>query len=131
MREVKFRGISKKTGKFVFGWLQDNFINISESNEFEWWGEEIIKGTEGQYTGLKDLNGKEIYEGDIIEGKPIISLNNTKLRGVVIFSDYGYKVRVYFDDGEYEDEYLPEILKDVRHEAEVIGNIHENQDLIQ
>lgn len=67
MREIKFRGKRLDNGKWVYGYLADeNYIN--DINTFDLSSIEVDSDTVGQYTGLNDANGKEIYEGDIIGG---------------------------------------------------------------
>lgn len=120
MREIKFRVWDKNDNK-----MYDNYYGIDTDqpyislfgnniNEVRWNTENNIKLM--QYTGLKDKNGKEIYEGDILK----------------FYYQCSWAIEydaVYFRNGEYRVADFR--LNHVCSRSEVIGNIYEDEDLLK
>lgn len=136
MREIKFRAWDKKykimlyneTEEYGFSIFLDGSLDIFKK-------EKLVLGTGNwthrtipqnpydfilmQYTGLKDKNGKEIYEGDIIETKA------SKSQYVIICE----KDRVDFQARNVLDKSV--FLLNWWDDTKKIGNIHENPELLE
>ena len=81
-----------------------------------------------QSTGLKDKNGKEIFEGDIItNGKDVMSIKRHDTLGFYI--DFKGKIEFIADGADLEE--FEEDAKEIADIIEIIGNIYENPELLE
>lgn len=139
MRTIKFRGRTipfkengfKYDGEWVFGFYHvdhngNHFIIENKENGRMYPGVKVIPETVGQFAGLTDGNGDEIYEGDIIPYSGYFkNQNKTKsFNAVVVFTDYG-KFELEFPNKNTSGNIWEYVIHN-----EVIGNIHDNPELI-
>ena len=146
-REIKFRGKCVPDSKYAGQWVTGGYVapddecrNQDEGLIVEYLGGNttityhVDTATVCQYTGLKDKNDKEIYEGDVLK-----SQFSSKPFGIVTWHDSGYffadtsfgKWR-HFGDGYISIGDLMDKQLDVeRVQLEVIGNIFDNPELLE
>lgn len=126
-REIKFRGFNRKNKQWLYGFYLQNrgyhFVCPDEWATGKLWDDyQVEPETVGQFTGLKDKNGKEIYEGDILQlesfGHCFVWHNGEHCT---------HELRTQLTDGGFVDK-LWSLNCD---KYEVIGNIIDNPDLLQ
>ena len=89
--------------------------------------------TIGQYTGLKDKNGKEIYERDVLRSFHFQDNRNRKhyLRHIVKWSDSFHSWICLSCDSMDEKDGSPQLFVYEKYGLEVVGNTHENPELLE
>ena len=124
MRKIKFRAWDKENEKMMKVsslHLENKEISVKENGTFHLFRMQDLM----QYTGLKDKNGKEIYEGDIV----LIKLDETStwyktvvgfkkgafIANLIDKEDYVYIFHHGFTDDDFE----------------IIGNVYENKNLLE
>ena len=131
MREYKFRGQAR--GEWVHGSLiicEDGHCVINWVDGLRHVSTDIgvVSETVGQFTGLTDANGQEIYEGDIVK---VVSYGEESFHVVKYMIDLDYPA---FDlepalDGDFNS--LGYCLIDIDTKITVIGNIYDNPEMLR
>lgn len=123
---IKFRAWDKVSLKiktvtcldFADWWVSTGYKE-GERNSFK--NEETDRHILMQYTGLKDKNGKEIYEGDIVIQTPMLVSNLESITGVVTFSEGAY----WIDNNKDARKLFTEADTN-----EILGNIYKHPGLL-
>lgn len=131
MREIKYRGKRVDNGEWVYGYYSKStpifegvghsyITPICENGSIDMY-RKVNPNTVGEYAGLKDKNGKEIYEGDI--------LHNEEEDSISTINWYDLVAQFVACTSPYEeDRHLELYLSDG---CVVVGNIYENPELLE
>ena len=145
-REILFRGKRKDNGEWICGdLLQDvesgicaivsyvnlggNIHDLSESCIFA-----VIPEIVGQYTGLTDKNGVKIFEGDIVKGTAYSATTIGVIVWIDEISSFGVRRVNAPNPTAWENSSILRCVslgKTDEFAAEVIGNIHDNPELLK
>lgn len=136
MREIKFRGKSEDNSEWFYGFLQKYQEKHASrlcicAVSVRTWKDALLYSvrpdTVGQFTGLLDKNGKEIYEGDII------GCHNPDIKHLIFYNEKQGRFMAALN-GDIENDFVGVCgLDDSRWNAskEVIGNVYDNPEYLK
>lgn len=150
MRDILFRGKRIDNDEWVYGSFcmdaveqknglcgVDGFIRLYDFDKGKMQMHEVDRETIGQFTGLTDKNGKKIFEGDILEYTSYTGTGIKEVKRAVVFWDehrWSYKViynnrwTAQWNNNGYTCDVYKEVVAKY---GEVIGNIHDNPELLE
>ena len=122
MRQIKFRAQDIASNKWLYGDLRHHKDDVCIFEQGGTKGEQVKRDTVGQFTGLRDINGKDIYEGDILDVNYADEDSYLEVRFV-------RGVFAFLWDGDLDDEFP---CNAPTHEwAKVVGNIYDDPKLLK
>lgn len=124
MRTIKFRGKRADNGEWVYGsllWMTGVQYIYPDPAPEGYNDYVVIPDTIGQFTGLFDKNGEEIYEGDVVR-------TLSGFVGYVRYNERFMRFEVAEAGESYDNDRKPDGVP--RESWEVIGNIHDNPELL-
>lgn len=141
MIEIKFRGKAIQNGNWIYGGIvhYSNHYGFTVDKWFiadnEGDNDEVQSNTVGQFTGLYDKNGKEIYEGDIVATKlndKIITVGDIQFHCGVFGAEWRHAKKNKTMVGSWGQRHnLRRLDDDIIEKIEVIGNIYDNPELME
>ena len=142
MREILFRGKRPDNGEWVEGWyemypfgrwpVKTSIIPSEGAKAGHYEHVEVDSSTVGQYTGLKDKNGKQIFEGDMIKpfddeiDKMVVEFHHGQFL-LCLYGERGYMAEYGWEEEGNYGCFEAEPLSSYGDDIEVIGNIHDNK----
>lgn len=130
MREIKCRAWNEAEKKFVYATLENGTINVPPRSEVRrsGYGEDFVSfynlSPWEQYTGLKDKNGNKIYEGDIV----VSGTDDPQDMDVVVYQAPSFVMK----RKPHHKTWRTFVLHpDENQFQEIIGNIHQNPELLE
>lgn len=132
MREIKFRGRRKNSSEWVYG----AFLTIPKLCSYIYDVQPdgqatrylVDEDTVGQYVGLKDSEGREIYEGDVVR---VVHYGDESTHTVKYFDDMDYPAFDLWPNFDCECNGLSFCKCENETTITVIGNVHDNPDLLE
>ena len=126
MRTIKFRGKGPRAGNWFYGNLYIDMYGRTHIFSLEVGVLEAKPETIGQFTGLYDCDGTEIYEGDIV------GCHNPSIKHLIFFNEKQGRFMAALN-GDIENDFGVVGLDDSRWvgSKKVIGNIHDNPELLK
>lgn len=131
MRKIEFRGReTAKPNRWMYGYLYEDkgTMFIWQKTENNMWPIECDTESIGQFTGMQDKNGKDVYEGDILR-VPATMLNG-EIMGLVEYENDSFIVRSVTSGATTCLAWALRKRMDGEPMTEVIGNVTDNPELI-
>ena len=133
-RQIIFRGKCDPQSKFAGQWVHGGCVQCENGVTLIYSAQSdtctllchVIGDTVGQFTGLQDIKGKDIYEGDIVRMKTItggtyfIAYEDSHIGAFSLCNPNGHFAGIFGRDADFEPFY-----------CEVIGNIHDNPEFLK